>query len=125
MLLVVPPSGALTTTDWHAFLDRVSAYNERGQKFCLLFDTRGAPLISADVRRMIAERMDKDANKYPTLLCGLAVVTTNSVQRGVMNVIAWLVRKSCPIEGFADVETAVQWCRKRIVARSRETRLAP
>jgi hypothetical protein len=94
--------------EFDAHLDELTAFHERGETFGFLFDVRQSPAPTAEQRRKIAERIERDLKLYGRA-CPCAVVVANSLQIGVIKVVLWLLRDPYPIEVFSNVADAEQW----------------
>jgi hypothetical protein len=108
------PPQILADPEFTAALTRVASYFDRGERFGLVMDIREAPMLSADRRRLIAEHIDENRRLYPGRLVGIAIATSSSFHRGIMNAINWLRQhQDPPMQGFADVAAALVWLRHR------------
>jgi hypothetical protein len=117
------PPQTLSGSEFSAALARVSRYFDRGQHFGLVMDIRQAPMLSAERRRLIAEKIDEDRRLYAGRLVAIAIVTSSSFHRGIMNAINWLRQHpDPPMQGFADVAEALTWLRQRHRSRLDEAR---
>jgi len=112
IVVVTMPRQALRDDEFLAFLDRLTECWRRDQRFGLVVDVRWAPALASPQRRMVAERLDQNAEKFSDSLQCVAVVLSNSVQRGIMGVLTWLMKKSYAMQPFATVELAVAWVAK-------------
>ena len=109
--VITMPSEALSDQEFTAHLDRISAYFVRAEPFGLVLDARRSPPLSADRRRLVAERIDHDLERHGAVLFGTAVVLSSAVGRGVFKVIVWLTRSQQPMMSFAELEPALAWLR--------------
>ena len=112
--IVTPSPTGFSQVEFLQFCDRVAQFHERGQRFCVVVDLRRTPVISADERRILAEELERDLEKYPGQLCGIASVVSDNVQRGVAIVLTWLVRRPYATAAFPTIEAAVDWARQKL-----------
>jgi hypothetical protein len=117
---ITTPAYTLDEGAFLRYLDRLTSYHERGEVFGFLFDVRKSPPMPADQRRMIAERIELDAERYGRR-CPCALVVSSSMQRGVIKVIMWLLREPHPIAVFTSMDTAEAWLRDTWALRPRTT----
>jgi hypothetical protein len=111
IVLVTMPEHELSDADLLLHIDRLSAFSKRGQRFVQIIDVRGAGTLSAEARRVIAERLDQDEEAYPGILIGVAIVLATPLHRGIFKALSWLTRNPRPFESFSDVDGAKQWAR--------------
>ncbi len=110
-LVITMPPEELSDRDFAAHLDRVTAYFDRGERFGIVIDALHAPLLGAERRRQVAERIDQDLERHRDLLIGTAVLMSSAVGRGVFKVIVWMTRSNHPMMSFAALEPALSWLR--------------
>jgi hypothetical protein len=115
--VVTVPHAALVPDEYSPYFDRLRAFYERGQRFAIVIDIRGAAEQTAEERRTIAERHDRYAEQYGGLLACVALILSSRVQRASMAVMSWLMRRPAPARGFADVEAGVAWAQKVLAGR--------
>lgn len=116
IVMVTMPPYELTTNDFRSFLDHLTAYHERGQRFGLCFDIGGAPAPDAERRRLMAERVDADIRRYGRV-CPSAIVTKSALQRAALKTMTRLVRTPYPMAAFATKERAVEWLKTTLGAK--------
>ncbi|MGC4069236.1 MAG: hypothetical protein QM784_32225 [Polyangiaceae bacterium] len=92
---VTTPTHVMTEEEFERHLDELTAFHERGEFFGFLFDVRQSPAPTAEQRRKVAERIERDLKLYGRV-CPCAVVVANSLQIGVIKVILWLLRSVSP-----------------------------
>jgi hypothetical protein len=98
--------------EFEQHLSKLRSYFQRGQRFGLVMDVRRAPILSAAQRRVLAERIDADITEFGPLLCGIALVLSSALSRGMLKAILWLRQTREPrMTPFADVEPALVWLR--------------
>ncbi|HWZ87214.1 MAG TPA: hypothetical protein VNW92_00140 [Polyangiaceae bacterium] len=119
IVLVTMPKEELDDAELSQHLDRMSSFSKRGVPFVHIVDLRMTASLSAEARRLIAERSDRDEEAYPGVLVGLAVVLATPLQRGIFKAINWLSQASRPSEAFSDLETATAWARRLLAAPAR------
>ena len=114
IVLITLPSAELNDAEWALHLDRLSAFSRRGVPFAQILDVRTSSSVSAEARRLIAERMDLDEEAYPGVLRGVAVVLATPVHRGIFKAISWLSAKPRPFELFLEPADALLWARRLV-----------
>jgi hypothetical protein len=124
LVIVTMPRAPMSRDQFEAHLERISSYYRRGP-FALLIDTRDAFALDANQRRMVADEIELNQERYPRTLLGCAVVMTSAVQRGVLRAITWLTNPRFEVEPFSDLDEAKTWLRTKLGARpSRSARSA-
>jgi hypothetical protein len=93
LVVVTMPGVALGDMAFVHFLDQLTQFCQRGQAFTLIVDVKAAPPLPPAQRRLVAERLDLHSEKYPNIMRGVAVVLSNTVQRGILNVLTWLTKR--------------------------------
>jgi hypothetical protein len=109
---VVVTKGPAVQSDaeFEQHLAKLRSYFQRGHGFGLVFDVRRAPILTADQRRILAERMDADIAEFGPLLCGVALVVSSGFSRGMLKAILWLRKSREPnMMPFADIGSALVW----------------
>ncbi|HEY5962356.1 MAG TPA: STAS/SEC14 domain-containing protein [Polyangiaceae bacterium] len=121
---VTTPSYILNDEDYLRYLDQLTAFHERGERFGFLFDVRKSPAMPADQRRLTAERIDRDAAHYQRR-CPCALVVASAIQRGVIRVVMWLLRDPHPVAVFSSIEQAEEWLRYECALKSNHPSSGP
>jgi hypothetical protein len=118
VLIVTKSPGEQSDQEFIAHLDTLRSYFQRGARFGLVMDVRHSPILSADRRRMTAERMEEDIRKFGPLLVGVALVLSSPIARGMLTALRWLrPSPDPPMMPFATVAPAATWLRERLVAK--------
>lgn len=110
------PRQALQDDEFWVFLDRLTECWRRRQRFGLVVDVRWAPALASAQRRLVAERLDQNAEKFSDSLLCVAVVLSNSVQRGIVGVLSWLLKRPYAMQSFATIELASTWVLDSLLA---------
>jgi hypothetical protein len=105
---ITTPAHVMDAEEFETHLDCLTFFHERAEIFGFLFDVRKSPTPTAEQRRKIAERIERDFGLYGRK-CPCAVVVANPLQIGVIKVILWLLREPHPVEVFQNVPDAEQW----------------
>jgi hypothetical protein len=116
VLLVTMPVNELNDRELVHHIDRLSSYLERGVPCAHVIDVRRTASLGADSRRLIAERLDQDEERYPGLLRGVAIVLSTPLHRGIFKAMSWLSRTPRPLEAFSEVQAAMLWARRLVAA---------
>ena len=124
VLLVTLPEADLSGARMLAHLDHMSSLTARGTPYVAIIDVRLSPALSAQSRRLTAERMDQDDEAHPGVLLGVGIVLATSVHRGIFKAMTWLSRSPRPFEAFTDLEEAAKWARRLSNAPVRSVTLA-
>jgi hypothetical protein len=111
IVVVTMPVEELTGADLLRHMDRMSSFSTRDTQFVQIIDVRTANSLSANGRRLVAERMDQDEEAHPRTLIGVAIVLATPLHRGIFKAISWLSRNPRPFEAFSEVEDAMVWGR--------------
>ncbi len=109
IVVVQMPAATLTDAELDALTARVSSYYKRATLFGFVLDVRLQADLPAHQRRRLAEQVDRDREQNPTVKCAMAIVLSSNTQRGVFNVMGWLVRRPIPSRACATVNEAVSW----------------
>ncbi|MGC4092037.1 MAG: hypothetical protein QM756_29975 [Polyangiaceae bacterium] len=105
------PKRELSDDELDDFMERMNGLCERGRKFGLVIDMRHYPIPSASRRRRLATLMDRLYDKHPDVRGASAIVVASAVQRGVLSVLAWLVKSPSPMHPCRSVEEGIAWMR--------------
>jgi hypothetical protein len=116
IVIIKVPRRDLTNEEFDTLLDKLSHYNASGRAG-FVFDVRDTPPPSADRRRMIAERIDKDAKQYGCLSPS-AVVVSSTLWVGIARVLSWLTQSNYENNTFNSVAEALVWL-KSVLERDR------
>jgi len=112
ILVVTMPTLPMSDVELRKYLDQLKKFCQRGTPYALVMDVRQAPPLAPAQRRMVAEHLDLQAEKYPNIQRGVAIVLSNSIQRGIVMVLTWLAKKPFQMQPFCSVEPALEWARK-------------
>ncbi len=116
ILLVTMPELDMSGAPMLAHLDRMSSYAQRGMPYVAVVDVRLSPSLSAQSRRLVAERMDQDDEEHPGVLLGMGIVLATSIHRGIFKAMTWLSRSPRPFEAFTTIADAQAWARRLVLA---------
>ena len=114
IVLVTMPEAELEDPDLLRHIERMSSFSKRGVPFVQVIDVRVSSSLSANSRRLVAERMDQDEEAYPGVLVAVAIVLATPLHRGIFKAISWLSTKPRPFEAFTDLEEAMVWARRML-----------
>ncbi len=123
ILVITMPDQELIGAEMLEHIDHMSAFTRRGIPYVKIIDVRVSPSLSAQSRRIAAERLDQDDEAYPGVLLGVGIVLATSLHRGIFKAMTWLSRSTRPFEAFMTVEEAVTWARRLSLAPARSMTL--
>ncbi|HEX3774854.1 MAG TPA: hypothetical protein VHV51_10350 [Polyangiaceae bacterium] len=112
ILLVTLPERELEGAAFYAHIEKMSSFVRRGVPYVQLIDVRKSPSLSANSRRLVAERMDHDEEAYPGILLGVGIVLSTTMHRGIFKAMSWLTRRPRPFEAFTEISEATSWGRR-------------
>lgn len=107
-IVVVQWCGPLAQADLRAFLTRLDAWLERGERFGLLIDSRGAQGMSPEQRVQVIDHM-KQRSALTSQLLVQAIVLESLIQRTLFFGINLLFPNPFPSQVFAAPEPARAW----------------
>lgn len=90
------------------FLARMDTWLERGERFALVIDARGAPGFSPEVRARLLQHMRQNAERTARLLIQAAVLDS-VVQRTLFHAVNLMFPRPFPSRAFADPNVARSW----------------
>jgi hypothetical protein len=111
ILLVSMPQRVLTDQELDGVMEHLSEYSNRGVAFGIVMDVRNCPMLPANQRRQIAERIDRDTVRNPKAQCSTALVLSGSAQKAVFSVMLWLTTQPAPLHACTTVEEGIAWVR--------------
>jgi hypothetical protein len=107
-LVVVRWGGVVPDAMVDAFLLRMDAWLERGERFGLLVDSRGAKGLSPEQRARLIGHMKRQAPLTSRLLVQ-AIVLDNLIQRSLFYGINLIFPNPFPSKVFAEPAAAREW----------------
>jgi hypothetical protein len=122
LVVVAMPRQSMSDVELVKFLDRLSQFCERGEQYVLIVDVRPAPPLAPTQRRIVAERLDQLAEKYPNTMRGVAVVLSNTVQRGILKVLTWLTRMPFQMQPSTSIDVALSWASRLMLQPPRKSK---
>ena len=108
-------TGRLSDDELSEFLAKLDAWLERGERFGLLLDARGALGFSSDQRRRVVAHMKAARGKTERSLIQ-AAVADNAIQRTLSLVIEIVVPPAFPSKTFGDLDAALAWLKAQLSA---------
>lgn len=112
-LVKVRWDSVVTDTMMHTFLAKMNQWLERGQRFGLLLDSRGAKGLSPDIRKRLIAHMKQNADKTAQYLVQ-AIVLDNLIQRTLFYGINLVLPNPFPSKVFANPAEAQDWLRREL-----------
>jgi hypothetical protein len=108
------PAYEIDGAAFHAHLERMSSFILRGVQYVQVIDVRKSPSLSANSRRLVAERWDQDEHAHPGVLLGVGIVLSTTMHRGIFKAMSWLMQKPRPFEAFTEIPEAMTWGRRML-----------
>lgn len=110
-LVIVTWTGDATDADFQAFFDAQRRLLARQEPYVQIADASNAKVMSSLQRRMIAQFSEETDAAAARLCKGTAVVIRNSMVRGAMTAVLWLVKLKYPLAVVATFEEALDQAR--------------
>ena len=105
--------GAVSDSMIDTFLARMNEWLERGERFALLLDSRGAKGMSPEQRNRVIGHMKQNAARTARCLVQ-AIVLDNVIQRTLFYGINVIFPNPFPSKVFADPDEAEAWLRAEL-----------
>ena len=115
-IVAVSWTGTVSDAELRAFLTRLDAWLERGQRFGLLIDSREAKGFSPEQRVTVIDHMRKQA-PLTTKFLVQAVVLSSLMQRTLFYGINLIYPNPFPSKIFGDPAQARAWLRNSLAQR--------
>jgi hypothetical protein len=112
-LVKVRWDGAVSDSMIDSFLARMNEWLERGERFALLLDSRGAKGMSPEQRNRVIAHMKQNAARTAQCLVQ-AIVLDNLIQRTLFYGINVIFPNPFPSKVFADPAEAEAWLRAQL-----------
>jgi hypothetical protein len=103
IFLVKMPPVALSDEAFQAHLDACSYRYRRREPFCMLIDIGDHPPLGPIRRKALADRMTVDAERFPGVMLGCALVVRSAGSRGAVTAINWVAQPNYPFVAFDDM----------------------
>lgn len=117
-LVKVRWTGRISNDELSGFLANLDEWLDRGERFGLLIDARGALGLSSDQRRRVVAHMKAARVKTERSLIQ-AAVHDNAIQRTLSLVIEIVVPPPFPSKTFGDLDAALAWLKAQLSAMPR------
>lgn len=88
---------------------RLGAIAQRGVRYTLLFDARGAKPLGAQQRKLLADASLPTAADAARNCAGSAIVVSNMVLAGIVTALHWLKPTDYPEKVFSTLDEAEAW----------------
>lgn len=115
-LLLVRFDGAVDDDAFRGYLQELTAWLDRGQRYAIVLDARTASPPPAHQRRMQADMIKAEAKRLKQLCVGGAFVIPSPLVRGALTAILWIQPLPWEHTVVADLEAAEAWARNRLAA---------
>lgn len=122
-LVQVRWTGTVTDDEVLLFQRAMDRWFARGAPFGLMIDSRGAASLTGEQRQSVLAHIKATAREAELFLVN-AFVVDSAVQRAFYFGLAWAFAFPFPSKTFVDPESAQQWLRAQIDARTRRPEAA-
>lgn len=110
------PSAWRDLDELRAALNQMSDSRRFG-RIAYVVDVRGVRRPTSEERAVIATFMrERRRERGDNNLQGFALVSDSLTARGFLLALGWLVGGPCPMEAFADLDSAIAWAQTRAPA---------
>lgn len=112
-LLVVKFTGTTSDQEFEAYLERMSTYLNRGEKWVCIYDStemKDSPLTHR--QRQLEWLKENDALLRQRMI-GTGFIVTSPVIRLAMSVINQLNKPPCPSSAVSNMKAALEWAAER------------
>ncbi|MBO6935427.1 MAG: hypothetical protein JJ863_10650 [Deltaproteobacteria bacterium] len=99
--------------EWAAYLDRMSTYPDRRERYVTLTDARSGATPNATQRKRASELIERERERTVRWNVANATVFTSPLIRGVLTAIEWAAPSPVPMKSFATPELAREWLAER------------
>ena len=113
-LLLVRFDGAVDDDGFRAYLQQLTSWLDRGERYAIVLDARTATPPQAAQRRMQADMMKAEHVRLGKLCVGGAFVIPSPLVRGALTAILWIQPLPWEHTVVADLTTAEAWARNRL-----------
>ena len=112
VVVVTPPGTPVSDQGLDDFLERFeSTVRSRGCAFATVLDLRNSAAITPKQRRLMSERMRTNPENGDRNVA-TAMIMSSSLMRGLLTALLWLNKPAYPLQVFADVPGALDFCRE-------------
>lgn len=87
----------------------LGAIAQRGVRYTLLIDARGAKPLSSAQRKLLADASEATAADAAKNCAASAILVSNALMSGIMTAIHWLKRTDYPERSFSERYEAEKW----------------
>ena len=115
-LLVVKFIGTTSDHEFEAYLEKMSAYLQRGDKYVCIYDStemKDSPLVHRQRQLEWLKANDAPLRQW---MIGTGFIVTSPVIRLAMSVINQLNKPPCPSSAVANMKAALEWAAERFKA---------
>lgn len=103
--------GDPTPEDFERFFASQRALLRRGEPYVQVADASRAHVMSSMQRRLVAEFSRETSDDAARLCQGTAVVIANTVVRGALTAVTWLVKLPYPLAIVSTMAEGIAQCR--------------
>jgi hypothetical protein len=115
-LLTVKFVGTTSDIEFELYLEKMSGYLQRGEKYVCLYDStamKDSPMVHR--QRQLEWLKEKDTQLRQWMI-GTGFIITSPVIRLAMNVIYQLNKPPCPYTAVSNTKAALEWASERFKA---------
>ena len=120
--VTTPPQSTVSDEELSDYLSRYyDLTEERGGNYVTVIELTGHPGITATQRSHITEYMRSIEQRDSATCVGTGLVFDSKMLRGLLTAIFWVKRPEYEIKVFGDVQTAIEWGRRKVSGEARDT----
>ena len=103
----------LSNQEWDRYLEQMSRYPDRREKYVTLTDGRRAATPDAGQRKRASELIAREHERTVRWNVANAVLVASPIIRGVITAIEWASPSPVPLKSFGGPEEAHAWLAER------------
>ena len=107
---------SISDPGWDEYLETLSRFPDRREKYVTITDARRAATPNASQRRRVSELIEREKERTVRWNVANAVIFTSPLLRGVITAIEWASPSPVPMKSFATPEEGRAWLAQRYEA---------
>ena len=104
---------SMSDAEWSAYLERMSTFPDRRERYVTLTDGRNAATPNASQRKRASEVIERERERTRRWNVANALIFTSPLIRGVLTAIEWASPSPVPMKSFATPDDALAWLSER------------